>query len=421
MSDAVFGHSRRGSHKLLRRASLQQCLIDPEFVEGLGRAHIKSKEAIHWAFRCAAGAGEATRNVHALLAAGAVNVFSSSALAALHAGVAAWAPGADARLLAGIVAELDDAGTAAMFLRLYLEHPRCAYRADAARGVDMLRGVVLSPDCVELLSARSGAAGSFLDELGEPWASQAGVLAAVKAAAAGDADDSSADEEGNLAGFVVAGDGESDLGDSDFERDSERSSTVDGAVDDDGCDDDDDDNGDDDAAADDDGDDGAGLAGARAAARERVPAAAATMRKRRRGATAHVVEDSESSDGHGGESDGCRAVGCGGIKAGTPHRNRKRASGRNGDSDSIDRRSDRDKNDDGRDRDRLSAVSAAKRRRLSNGGGAAGSGNVKNRRRVVAARTAPRLRAAARYVEDEAGMGADSGSGSGSGSDDSDR
>jgi hypothetical protein len=374
LTDALYGRSRKGAHKLLSAAGLHASLTDPEFVEGVGRRHIKSKLALAWAFKAAQGAGEATRTVHALLSAGAVNVFSSTAIEALHDGVRAWSPGADARLVAGIVSELDNAHAAAMFLRLYLDHPRSVYASNAAGAVALLRTVALSPDFADVVAsaAHSDARGAreFLVELGQPWAAHPDVAAAVHAAALGDVNDSSADEAGNLAGFVTEGDGDHDLRDSDFESDA----SGDG-----------DEHGDGHVAS-----GGLGIARAAAveAAAERVTARLVHLRKRRLAARKSIVS-SGSSGGSASGSDAEREASAG--SSGQPALKRRRlvAPGAGArvpraiakyvsDEAGVGASSDSDGDSDGGSDAALEIKGAAAgRARSRGGGGGRRAGNVK--------------------------------------------
>lgn len=214
ISDQLYEGSKKSTQQLIEKAGLVEHLFTHEFVDGVGKARLKSRRLVHLAFSTSnASPSAAIRNVQQLHTAGAINIYSSSAIEALHAGMSKW-PMAEtkAHLLCRLVSEIDTFQQAGMFLDLFFNSP--ANTMSAETQVSVLQLVFKDQD-VRDLAGRPEDLLSQIPDLADD----------VRDALIGaDSDDSEEDEEGNLAGFV-AGDDEvdydTDAGPSDDDEDSE--------------------------------------------------------------------------------------------------------------------------------------------------------------------------------------------------------
>ena len=198
LADWRLGGSRGATLRLLVAARCDERLLaSPEFLEGLGAGRLKSSRVLAHAFARSRGSpAAALRRIDALVCAGAVNVFSSSALAALHRGMAAWgaAPAPKAALLGALVASLDTFAEAGTLLAALLEHADSELLGGPAAAEELLRAVLREPAVRDLAGEPADLAAHLPDF-------EAAVAEAL-AAGASDDDGDDADEAGNLAGFV---------------------------------------------------------------------------------------------------------------------------------------------------------------------------------------------------------------------------
>ena len=198
LADWRLGGSRGATLRLLVAARCDERLLaSPEFLEGLGAGRLKSSRVLAHAFARSRGSpAAALRRIDALVGAGAVNVFSSSALAALHRGMAAWgaAPAPKAALLGALVASLDTFAEAGTLLAALLEHADSELLGGPAAAEELLRAVLREPAVRDLAGEPADLAAHLPDF-------EAAVAEAL-AAGASDDDGDDADEAGNLAGFV---------------------------------------------------------------------------------------------------------------------------------------------------------------------------------------------------------------------------
>ncbi len=193
--------SKSGTLRLIKRSGLAATLFDPErgheFFDALGRG-LKSARLLRLAFRRAAGSpAAAMRNVHTLMAAGTLNVFSSSALEALHAGMAGWPrPETVGALLARVAGEMDSAAQAGLFLGLFLTGPASVLTPEEEAAA--LAVVAHDADVRDLAGRREDLVA------GLPVVHREAALEQLGASS----EESDEDEAGNLAGFVTYSDEE---------------------------------------------------------------------------------------------------------------------------------------------------------------------------------------------------------------------
>lgn len=195
LSDWLFEGSRHMTLKLLVRSGLaKDMIIAPDFIEGLGPERLKSKQLIKLAFMMHKDSPSGVLEmIEGLLSAGAINVYSSSAVEELHAGIAQWQQlELKAALLTAIVSSVDNFAQAGLFLSLFLECPESCLEADDA--TELLERVLSDGDVQDL----AGEAKDLADYLPD----YADVVNRTLIASEADEDGSEADEEGNLAGFV---------------------------------------------------------------------------------------------------------------------------------------------------------------------------------------------------------------------------
>jgi hypothetical protein len=209
--------SRLSTHRLIAGSGLTELLFDAEFIEGVGpRDRLKTRRLVALAFRTAGPSSPAAaiRKLEALTAAGALNLYSSSAIEALHAGMAGWrglapdaAPAIKAELLARLCGELDTRAQAGLFLSLVFGSPASAMGAEEAAAVfravrshrdvrDLAgdRGDLLAefpPDLLSLLLPVGDGVGRGVDGAGSEEDDEE------------EEDDSDADSQGNLADFIA--------------------------------------------------------------------------------------------------------------------------------------------------------------------------------------------------------------------------
>jgi hypothetical protein len=235
---------RGGALRLVVAGGLAARLADADFIEALGAEHLKTARLLRLAFsRAGDSPARAIAAVAGMAAAGALNVYSASALAALHEGIAGWRVPIVADLVGRIAEGLDSFAQAGLFISLLLAAPGCAL--DAAGAAALLRAVVARPDVRDL----AGAPADMMRQLPR----DAAAAAADELRARAESDDSDADEDGNLAGFVCGDDEES----------AEESAGDDGSEA--GSEDDEEEDEDDDESGGSDDDESAGAAGGRRA------------------------------------------------------------------------------------------------------------------------------------------------------------
>jgi hypothetical protein len=197
---------RRGVLALLCGAGLQQRLYSAEFLEGVGAERLNSRRLVRHTFRQAQGsAAAASRGLGALAAAGVLNLHSRGALAALHAGMAAWHLDGRVQLVGRLAGEMETFAQVGLFLRLLLDSP--AWAGGAREAEALLRGVVAQEDVRDLAGPRK----DLTDALPEH------ARAILEGLGAADSEGSDADDDGNLAGFVC-GDSEVEFSTSEEEE-----------------------------------------------------------------------------------------------------------------------------------------------------------------------------------------------------------
>jgi hypothetical protein len=222
LSDWLLGGSHRATLKLIVHAGVADLLTSSEFLEGLGAGRLKSKQLLRLAFKThAASPGGAVAMIERLAAAGAVNPFSSSALAALHDGMRGWRfVEPKAALLVAIVSSFDTFAQAGLFLSLLLESPASGLGAEEVP--PLLEAVLADGDVRDL----AGDTGDLLAALPD----YADVVEDALARAHSEDGASEADEDGNLAGFVddeIVFDSDAGSGGSDDEDNSDADSDSD--------------------------------------------------------------------------------------------------------------------------------------------------------------------------------------------------
>lgn len=192
---------------MAERASLEELYCDADFVEALGSSRIKSARLIHNTFARGASPSAAIARVAGLAASGALrSLLSPTLLAALHVGIAGWRVEVVAELIGRLVEGMDTFSAAGAFLAAFLKTDSSSL--EAVEELSLLRLVVARGEVRDL----SGAAVDLLDQL--PRALAGGVEDELLARDA--SDDSDADDDGNLVGFVV------DSGDEDEDDEEEE-------------------------------------------------------------------------------------------------------------------------------------------------------------------------------------------------------
>jgi hypothetical protein len=201
---------KRGALRLLLASGLGAKLYSAEFLDGLGPRHLNSRRLVRHTFRVHAGAPhEACRGLVALASAGVLNLYSRSALAALHEGWAAWHVDGRALLVGQLVGEqLETFAQLGEFLRLLLDSP--ASCLSPAQEAVLLRGVLACEDVRDLAGATKDLKGALPEH-----------AAVIGEALAAEEQASDEDAEGNLAGFVC-GDSEVSFDSSEEEEEEEE-------------------------------------------------------------------------------------------------------------------------------------------------------------------------------------------------------
>jgi hypothetical protein len=200
LQEALFPRRpRAGVMSLIAGASLESFLADAEFVEGVGRARLHSARLLRVAFSRATEASAITA-VAGMAAAGALNVYSQRALAALHAGMAGWRLELAAELVGRLCEGVDSFGQAGLFLSLLLGSAASRFSLDDA--CLLVRSVVAREDVRDL----AGRVQDLLIQLPRAVADEA----EDEIAARDSSDDEDEDEDGNLRGFIVYSDEDED-------------------------------------------------------------------------------------------------------------------------------------------------------------------------------------------------------------------
>lgn len=206
LSDEIYPRGpRAGALRLTERASLDELYLDPDFVESLGVQRIKSSRLARSAFARASSPSVAIARISGLANAGALNVFSSSFLECLHAGMQGWRIEVQSELVGRLAETLDTFSSAGLFLSLLLRAQGSAL--EPREVLALLRRVVARSDVRDL----SGAPADLLDQLPKDVAGEVEDELLDRE----ESDDSDADENGNLAGFVVESDDDDDEDDDD--------------------------------------------------------------------------------------------------------------------------------------------------------------------------------------------------------------
>jgi hypothetical protein len=183
---------RAGTMALILASSLEALLEDAEFVEGVGRARLHSARLLRVAF-AGATAAAAIGAVAGMASAGALNIYSRSALRALHAGMVGWRAETAAELVGRLCEGVDSFAQAGLFLSLLLASPASRLSRDEACA---LVCAVVAREDVRDLAGR-------VDELLLQLPRDVADAAADAVAARNSSDDEDEDEDGNLRGFVV--------------------------------------------------------------------------------------------------------------------------------------------------------------------------------------------------------------------------
>lgn len=186
---------RAGTMTLILSSSLESLLEDAEFVEGVGRERLHSARLLRVAFSRATAAS-AIASVAGMASAGALNVYSQSALRALHAGMAGWRIETAAELVGRLCEGVDSFAQAGLFLALLLESP--ASRLTRSEASALVCAVVSREDVRDL----AGRVEDMLHQLPRDVADAAGDTIAERNCS----DDEDEDEDGNLRGFIVYSD-----------------------------------------------------------------------------------------------------------------------------------------------------------------------------------------------------------------------
>lgn len=198
----------RGSRALLFLVTfgLWSRLHDGEFVEGFGAHRLPAARLLRLASASCDSPAMAVRTMLSLHSAGALDaadLAAPRALAAMHGIISAWwsdahggaageaaVTAAAARFLVGLVSDMDSFANAGAFLASFFNDTACKLPRAAVRLI--LTDVCSNEDVHDL----AGSPRALIDAL-------PAHAAAISEALAAAADDSDADEDGNLAGFVA--------------------------------------------------------------------------------------------------------------------------------------------------------------------------------------------------------------------------
>ena len=184
---------RAGALRLAERAALEELYCDSDFVEALGSSRIKSARLVRGTFARATSPSAAIARVAGLATSGAIgNLLSSSLLVALHNGLSGWRVQVQAELLGRLVEGFDTFTSAGEFLAQFLKSD--GNTLESGEELALLRLIVGRSEVRDL----SGSATDLLDQL--PPALAGGVEDEIFNRDA--SDDSDADEDGNLMGFI---------------------------------------------------------------------------------------------------------------------------------------------------------------------------------------------------------------------------
>ena len=216
---------RSGALRLAERAVLEELYCDADFVEALGSSRIKSARLVRGTFARATSPSAAIARVAGLATSGAIgNLLSPSLLVALHNGMSGWRVEVQAELIGRLVEGLDTFSSAGEFLAHFLKSEGNTF--ESGEELSLLRLIVARGEVRDL----SGAAADLLDQL--PPALAGGVEDELLDRDA--SDDSDANEDGNLMGFVSDNiEYEDDDDDDDDESEGESGSGDSGGRDDD--------------------------------------------------------------------------------------------------------------------------------------------------------------------------------------------
>ncbi len=184
---------RSGALRLAERAVLEELYCDADFVEALGSSRIKSARLVRGTFARATSPSAAIARVAGLATSGAIgNLLSPSLIVALHNGMSGWRVEVQAELIGRLVEGLDTFSSAGEFLAHFLKSE--GNTLETSEELSLLRLIVARGEVRDL----SGAAADLLDQL--PPALAGGVEDELLDRDA--SDDSDANEDGNLMGFV---------------------------------------------------------------------------------------------------------------------------------------------------------------------------------------------------------------------------
>jgi hypothetical protein len=194
IADMKLDGSRTATLQLLAQTELFDKLCSPEFVEGLGRSRLKTKLVLRLLFRLYGGVPSGCNSKLAqLMSAGAVNIYSDSAVEQLHNLTRTWTLGDKSSLVATILQQTDSYNDAGIFLRYYLDADASQLtESDELALVDTISKLAELRDLGGELRSLTQHAPDRIRE----------ALAVAMAAAVADSEGSDADEDGNLRGFV---------------------------------------------------------------------------------------------------------------------------------------------------------------------------------------------------------------------------
>lgn len=241
--------------KLILQNYLFSYLYQPEFIEGIEKQRLKTAKLIKLAFRynphnadtvpldvttnstrlllsssssLSSSSASSVKfsppsvvihNLGLLMSSNALNIFSSSAIDALHEGILYWQSlhysiEASAKLLISLLSELSTYDEVGLFLSLFVSSSHCIeyQRTDL---IELLYRIIAHPDIRDLGGNRKDLdkyLEDYMDEIHEFMVSEG------KHTLDEDSDNSDADSQGNLDGFVVYS--EEDEDDTEDESDS---------------------------------------------------------------------------------------------------------------------------------------------------------------------------------------------------------
>jgi hypothetical protein len=227
-AESAFGsrHTRSQLFRLLARAGMWPRLKSAEFVEELGEGRLKAKSVMRYAFLASSNSpDEAASDVTSLLRSGATSISSDTCVRQLVRGLLPWKGSPDSLMivLGGVVGELNSsASVGRLFKRLLqLSVEEGLWESEWEVAHNLVRLVHAAGD--DILDLPGGIEG-VVAEL-TPFCREK-VENALRAMAL--EADSDADENGNLAGFVVDSDEEEEDDEDEDEDEDDEAEEVGG-------------------------------------------------------------------------------------------------------------------------------------------------------------------------------------------------